>query len=198
MHLMPVMWKIAIIDDDASERLVLRGFIEDAGHVVAAEAADGARAVDICRANAPDLMILDVRMPGMDGIEAIREINGVCPTACILLTASEDEATIRRSVEAGAMAYLVKPVRGAELLAAIELAVARFNEFKLLRKENNEMKAAIQTRKKVEKAKGLLMEREGLSENEAFVRIRKISMDKRKGMAEVADVIIMALEGGGK
>lgn len=190
------MWNIAIVDDDASERLVLRGFIEDAGHNVAAEAVDGPGAIEICRTKTPDLIILDVRMPGMDGIEALRQILRASPIASILLTASDDEATIRRAVEAGAMAYLIKPVRGAELLSTIEFAVARFGEFKLLRKENSELKAAIETRKKVERAKGLLMASEGLTENEAFVRIRKISMDRRKTMAEVADIIVMALEGG--
>lgn len=192
------MWNIAIIDDDASERLVLRGFIEDAGHKVVAEAVDGPGAIEICRLKTPDLIILDVKMPGMDGIEAMRRILSSSLTACILLTASEDEATIRRAVEAGAMAYLIKPIRGAELLSTIEFAVARFNEFKSLRKENSELKSSIETRKKVERAKGLLMAAEGISENEAFVRIRKISMDRRKTMAEVADIIVMALEGGGK
>ena len=189
------MWNIAIIDDDASERMVLRGFIEDAGHTVMAEAADGLGAIEICRTKIPDLMIFDLKMPGMDGIEAMSRVLCSSQTACIILTASDDEATIRRAVEAGAMGYLIKPVRGAELLSAIEFGVARFNESKLLRKENIELKTAIETRKKVEKAKGLLMAAEGLTENEAFVRIRKISMDRRKSMVEVADIIIMALEG---
>lgn len=190
------MWNMAIIDDDASERIVLRGFIEDAGHRVMAEAYDGPGAVEICRTMQPDVMLIDLKMPGFDGIEAMRKIPRSSIPACVILTASDDEATIRRAVEAGAMAYLIKPVRGVELLSTIEFAVVRFNEFKLLRKENNELKASIETRKKVEKAKGLLMASEHITENEAFIRIRKISMDRRKTMAEVADIIVMALEGG--
>ncbi|MBI5563138.1 MAG: response regulator [Deltaproteobacteria bacterium] len=188
------MWNIAIVDDDASERLVLKGFIEDAGHKVVAEGADGGTAIEICRQKMPDVVILDVKMPGMDGIEAAAEIGRSYPTACVLLTASGGEETVRRAAEAGVMAYLVKPIRREELLPAVEMAVSRFVEYKFLRKENIELKAAINARKRVEKAKGLLMEKEGLSENEAFSRLRKISMDRRKSMADIAEVIIMAFE----
>ncbi|OGP15753.1 MAG: hypothetical protein A2054_08880 [Deltaproteobacteria bacterium GWA2_55_10] len=192
------MRKIAIIDDNASERLVLKGFIEDAGHSLVAEGTDGSEALDICRKKDPDLIIMDVKMPVKDGIEAAAEINSFCPKPIVLLTGSDDEETIRRAAEAGVMAYLMKPLRAEELCPAIELAISRFNEFEALRKENSDLKKALEARKSIEKAKGLLMEKENLSEGEAFSRIRKISMDKRKSMSEIAEVLIMALEKGSK
>lgn len=192
------MRRIAIVDDNASERLVLKGFIEDAGLVVAAEGENGQDAVDICRLNKPDLLIMDVRMPVMDGIEAAARIGRSCPTPVVLLTGTDDDDTVRRAADVGVWAYLLKPVRSEELVPAIELAISRFQEFKTLCKDNEDLKKALEARKIIEKAKGLLMERERLTENEAFSRIRKISMDKRKTMTEVAEVIIMAFEKEGE
>lgn len=185
---------LAIIDDDVSERIVLKGFAGESGFNVVAEGANGEEAIEICRSKAPDLIIMDVKMPIKDGIEAAYDINRLCPTPVVLLTARNDEETIRRAAEAGVMAYLMKPVRQEELVPAIELAFLRFLEFKMLRKENSELKSALQARKTLEKAKGLLMERENIPEGEAFSRIRKISMDKRKSMTEIAEVIILAFE----
>lgn len=190
------MRRIAIVDDNPSERLVLKGFIEDAGHELVAEGTSGAEALGICRAKSPELLIMDIRMPGKDGIEAALEVSRECPTPIVLLTGCDDDETIRRAAEAGVMAYLMKPVRAEELGPAIELAVSRFQEFTALRKENEDLKKTLQARKTIEKAKGLLMERERLTETEAFARIRRISMDKRKTMAEVAEVIIMAFDKG--
>jgi len=188
------MKNIAIVDDEASSRFVIRGFVEEAGLKVVAEGADGAEAVEICRTHRPDVVLMDINMPGKDGIEAATEIGRQCPTAIILLTARDDEATVRRAAGAGVMAYLVKPVREEELLPAIELAVSRFKEFRLLKEENKELKSALEARKTIERAKGLLMAREGITESEAFGRIRKVAMDKRKSMAEIAEVIILAFE----
>jgi len=190
------MRKIAVVDDNPNERLVLKGFLEDAGFMVVAEGADGAEALAICRQYLPDLLIMDVKMPGKDGLEAAFEIAGNCPTPIVLLTGCDDEETVKKAAEAGVMAYLVKPVRAEEIPPAVELAITRFREFNELRKENEALRSTIQARKLIEKAKGLLMEREGLSEADAFTRIRKISMDKRKTMAEVAEVIIMAFDKG--
>lgn len=188
------MRRIAIIDDDSSERLVLKGLVEEAGYSVVAEAADGVEAVKVCEESGPDLVIMDVKMPLKDGIEATSELQRSSPTPVVLLTASADAETVRRAAEAGVMAYLVKPVREEELAPAIELAIERFREFGVLRRENDDLKKTLLARKTIEKAKGLLMEREGLSESEAFSRIRKISMDKRKSMTEIAEVIILAFE----
>ncbi len=188
------MKSIAIVDDDASGRFVLKGLLVEAGFSVAAEGADGAEAVEICRTKKPDLLVMDVKMPVKGGIEAAEEIARTCPTPVILLTGREDEQAVRRAASAGVMAFLAKPVRREELIAAIELASTRFNESRLLREENAELKGALAARKTIDKAKGLLMERDRISESEAFSRIRKIAMDKRKTMAEIAEVIILAFE----
>lgn len=190
------MRKIAVVDDNPTERFILRGFLEDAGIEVVAEGSDGSEALALCRLHSPDLLIMDVKMPGKDGIEAASEIGRSCPTPIVLLTGCDDEETIKKAAEAGVMAYLVKPVRAEELAPSVELAITRFKEFMELRRENEALKSTIQARKLIEKAKGLLMEREGLSEADSFTRIRKISMDKRKSMAEVAEVIIMAFDKG--
>ncbi|OGP23505.1 MAG: hypothetical protein A2X93_02580 [Deltaproteobacteria bacterium GWC2_56_8] len=188
------MRKIAIVDDDASERIVLKGLLMENGFSVVAEGKSGLEAIDICRSSTPDLIIMDVRMPGKDGISAAFEISKICPTPVVLLTASDDEETIRRAAEAGVMGFLLKPIREEGLVPAIELAISRFEEFVMLRKENAELKDALKARKTIEKAKGLLMERDKLSEAEAFARIRKIAMDKRKSMTDIAEVIILAFE----
>ncbi|MBI4949151.1 MAG: response regulator [Deltaproteobacteria bacterium] len=188
------MRKIAIVDDDASERIVLKGLLMENGFSVVAEGKSGLEALDICRSSTPDLIIMDVRMPGKDGISAALDIGKNCPTPVVLLTASGDEETIRRAAEAGVMGYLMKPIREEGLVPTIELAISRFEEFVMLRKENAELKDALKARKTIEKAKGLLMEREKLNEAEAFARIRKIAMDKRKSMTEIAEVIILAFE----
>jgi len=192
------MIKIAIIDDNASERTVLKGLVEESGFAVVAEGASGQDALDICRLKAPDLVIMDVRMPvkgGVKGgIEATTEINRLCPTPVVLLTASDDEDTISRAVEAGVMGYMVKPVRQEDIIPAVKLAMSRFLEFDILKRENRDLKNSLLARKAIEKAKGLLMEKEGLSEAAAFARIRKISMDKRQSMTDIAEIIITALE----
>lgn len=192
------MIKIAIIDDNASERTVLKGLAEESGFAVVAEGVNGQEAVDICRLKSPDLVIMDVKMPVKDGIkggiEAAAEISRLCPTPVVLLTASDDEDTITRAVEAGVMGYLIKPVRQEDITPAIKLAMSRFLEFEILKRENRDLKNSLQARKAIEKAKGLLMEKEGLSEAAAFARIRKISMDRRQSMTDIAEIIITALE----
>jgi len=188
------MKNLAIIDDSASERLVLKGLIETGGFRVIAEGGNGLEAVNICREKSPDLVIMDVKMPIRDGIEAAAEINRQYQIPVVLLTARDDEETVRRAASAGVMAYLVKPVRLEELIPAVELAISKSIEFKTLKKENEDLKKALQGRKVIEKAKGLLMEKKKISEEEAFSRIRRISMDKRKSMTEIAEVIILALE----
>ena len=184
--------RVALIEDNAVERRILRALIEDMGYEVVAEGSDFDAAIKACRETRPDIAVMDVGLPGRDGIEAAGEINRVCPTAILLVTGAEDEETVKRAVRAGVMGYLVKPV-GGELRPAMELAISRFMEFNELRKENQDLKNTIESRKLIEKAKGLLMEKENISEAEAFSKIRKISMDNRKTMKEVAEVII-ALE----
>ncbi len=190
------MKNIAIVDDNESERLVLKGLVEECGFNVVATAVNGAEAVEMCKAKRPELIIMDVKMPLKDGIEAAGEINSTNPTPIVLLTADNDPDTLKRAIEAGVMAYLVKPVRLEELAPAIELAISRFSEFKELRTEVDGLKGALESRKIIEKAKGLLMAKEGIAEAEAFKRIRKISMDKRKTMKEIAEAVVLTLESG--
>lgn len=133
-------------------------------------------------------------MPVMDGIEAAREISLKMPLPIILCTVKIDERTIERAKKAGVIAYLVKPIRKEELNPTIELAISRFQEFEALRKEIRDLKDAIEARKVIERAKGALMEEQSLTEKDAFRRIQKLSMDKRKAMKEVAEAIIMACE----
>ncbi len=189
------MLRIAVIDDDASVREVIKGFVEECGFTVAATGADGEEAVAICRTKKPDLVIMDVNMPRKDGIDAAIEINEKCPTPVIILTARGDYGTIKRALGAGVMAYLMKPVKLEEILPAVEIAVARFNEFRELRRENATLKETLDARKVIEKAKGLVMEREKVTEAEAFGRIRRISMNTRKSMKEIAGEIIRSLGG---
>ncbi len=190
------MRNIAIVDDNDSERTIIKGLVEECGFNVIATAVNGVEAVEMCKTKAPELIIMDVKMPLMDGIEAAGEINSSNPTPIVLLTADNDEDTLKRAIAAGVMAYLVKPVRLEELAPAVELAISRFSEFKELRTEVDGLKGALESRKVIEKAKGLLMAREGLVEADAFKRIRKISMDKRKTMKEIAEALILTLESG--
>lgn len=187
--------KIITIDDNADHQFVLKGLLKDIGCEVIGEGRSGLEAVDLIQRLSPDAILMDVRLPGMDGIEAATAINKLKPTPVILLTAKKDEETIKRAAEAGVMAYLVKPVREEELLPTIELAISRFKEFQAVSRENIDLRETIEARKTIEKAKGLLMEKEGLSEREAFSRIQKLSMDRRKPMKEIAEILIVALEG---
>ncbi|HBR18297.1 MAG: Fis family transcriptional regulator [Deltaproteobacteria bacterium RIFCSPLOWO2_12_FULL_43_16] len=187
--------KIIVVDDNQDQRFVLKGLLTDIGCEVIGEGKSGLEAVELLQKLSPDAILMDVKLPGMDGIEAAMAINKLKPTPVILLTAKKDEETIKRAVEAGIMAYLVKPIREEDLLPAIELAISRFREFQVVRKENIDLRESIEARKTIERAKGLLMEKEGLSESDAFSRIQKISMDRRRPMKEIAEILITALEG---
>ena len=188
--------KLVIIDDNADQRFVLKGLLTDIGCEVIGEGSSGLDAMELMQKLSPDAVLMDVKLPGMDGIEAAMAINKLKPTPVILLTAKKDEETIKRAADAGVMAYLVKPIREEDLLPTIELAISRFKEFQIVSKQNLELKESIEARKVIERAKGLLMEKEGLSERGAFSRIQKLSMDKRRPMKEIAEILIAALEGG--
>lgn len=187
--------KIIIIDDNTDQRFVLKGLLMDMGCDVVGEGKSGLDAVELIQKLLPDAVLMDIKMPGMNGIEAVTAINQLRPTPVIVLTGKKDEESVKRAVEAGIMAYLVKPVRQEDLMPTIELAISRFNEFQTVLKENRDLKETLEARKVVEKAKGFLMEKEGLTEKEAFSRIQKISMDRRRPMKEIAEILIKALEG---
>ena len=164
------------------------------GYDVIAEAGDGRSALDLARKLQPDLMIMDIKMPDLDGIAAAEELTREQIAPVVLLTAYSDQALVERAKEAGVVGYVVKPFREAELMPVIELSLARFEEFRSLERELGDLKEALEARKQIERAKGVLMEVYGLKESEAFHRIRKTSMDARKSMREVAEAILLTHE----
>ncbi len=189
------MKRVVVIEDKPNELAEIGGVLKERGYTVVAECGDASKAVELCKKERPDLVIMDATTPGARSVLAERLLLKQCPSAIVLLAdGMRDEEELREAISAGVMAYLTKPVRKEELIGAVELAISMFREFERLRKENEDLKNTLEARKLIEKAKGLLMEKEGITEAEAFARIRKISMDKRKPMKEVAEVIILALE----
>ena len=185
--------RILIADDESIIRMDLREQLVGLGYQVVGEAADGQAGVELARLLRPDLVIMDIKMPGgLDGISAARLLTAERIAPVLLLTAYADKELIEAAKDAGVFSYLVKPYREAELLPAIELALSRFQEFRLLEQENTTMKEALENRKIVERAKGVLMDTYGLKEAEAFQRIRKASMDSRKPMVRIAEAILLA------
>ena len=182
--------RILIAEDETIIRLDLRGILERAGFQVCGEAKDGQEAVELAAESRPDLAILDVRMPRLDGIEAARRILAERPIPIVILTAYGQKELVSRAVEAGVFGYLVKPFREADLLPAIEAARARHAELEALREEAESLAEALASRKVVERAKGLLMEREGLTEQEAFDRLRRASQVAGRPMKVVAEALI--------
>jgi len=184
--------RIVIADDEPIIRLDLRKTLENMGHQVVGEAGDGARAVEIARELKPDIIILDIKMPEMDGIEAAKIVTteGVAPV--LLLTAYSQKDLVDRAKDAGVFAYLVKPFKEADLLPAMEIAISRYEEFVELENEVTDLENKLDTRKAVDRAKGILMDQYGLKEQEAFRRIQVQSMNTRKSMREIAEAIIIA------
>jgi two-component system, response regulator PdtaR len=186
----PVPLKVLIAEDETIIRLDLRQLLESAGHEVCAEARDGVEAVELAASERPDLAVLDVKMPNLDGIEAARRILAERPIPIVMLTAYGQEELVTRAVEAGVFGYLVKPFREDDLLPAIRAAQARHAELQDLREEAESLTEALATRKVVERAKGLLMERDGLSEQDAWARLRKASQMSGRPMRVVAEALI--------
>jgi len=184
--------RIVIADDEPLIRIDLRENLEGLGYEVAGEASDGKHAVELARTLRPDLVLMDIKMPEMDGISALRVLTEENIAPVLLLTAYDDRELVQQASDAGAVAYLVKPYRQSDLQPAIEVALARFGEFRTLRSELQDVREALTVRKLVERAKGLLMETQGLKEAEAFRRIQKLSMDTRKSMKDVAEAILLA------
>lgn len=184
--------RIVIADDEPIIRLDLRKTLENMGHQVVGEAGDGAKAVEIARELKPDIIILDIKMPEMDGIEAAKMLTteGVAPV--LLLTAYSQKDLVDRAKDAGVFAYLVKPFKEADLLPAMEIAISRYEEFVELENEVTDLENKLDTRKSVDRAKGILMDQYGLKEQEAFRRIQIQSMNTRKSMREIAEAIIIA------
>ncbi|HET7035385.1 MAG TPA: response regulator [Thermomicrobiaceae bacterium] len=183
--------RVIIADDESIIRMDLREMLTHLGYEVVGEAADGRTALELAAKLRPDLVILDIKMPHLDGIEAARElaVDHIAPV--ILLTAYSEQHLVDRAKDAGVSGYLVKPFRESELLPVIELALSQFEQMRRLESEVDELKGALETRKLVERAKGILMEVHGLKEAEAFSRMRRASMDHRKSMREIAEAILL-------
>jgi len=187
--------RIVIADDEAVIRLGLRAMLEDQGYRVVGEAADGKRALDLVAKLEPDLVFLDIKMPGIDGLQAARRLLAGRGVPVIILTAYADRAFVEQAREAGALAYLVKPVRESDLGPAVEMAMGRFREIQELRREIGSLEEAVETRKLIERAKGVLMRREGLDEAAAFTRLQRQARDARKSMKEIAQSVLGDAEG---
>ena len=185
--------KILIAEDETIIRLDLKQLLERAGYDVIAEAKDGEEAVALARAEEPELAILDVKMPKLDGIEAARRILDERPIPIVMLTAYGQDELVQRAAEAGVFGYLVKPFREQDLLPAIRTARARHEELSALREEAESLSEALAARKLIERAKGLLMEKEGLSEQNAFARLRKASQISGRPLKVVAEALIATL-----
>ncbi|WP_188536713.1 ANTAR domain-containing response regulator [Kocuria dechangensis] len=182
--------RVVVAEDEALIRLDIVEMLRDAGYDVVAEADNGQLAVELARQHRPDLVLMDVKMPVLDGITAAEQIASERIAPVVLLTAFSQRELVERAREAGAMAYVVKPFTVDDVVPAIEIAISRFEEISALEREVSDMKEQFATRKLVERAKSLLITRMGLTEPEAFRWIQKTSMDRRLSMREVAEAII--------
>ncbi len=189
---MPI--RIVLADDESIIRMDLKEMLSSLGYVVVGEASDGQSAVNLARELRPDLVIMDIRMPGTDGIDAARVLTNEHIAPVLLLTAYSDRDLVERAKDAGVVGYVVKPFQESDLAPAIEVAMARYREFETMERELRDIRDTLETRKLVERAKGLLMDTQGLKEAEAFRKIQRLSMNTRKTMREVAEAILLANE----
>lgn len=185
--------RVLVVEDEALIRLDLTEMLREEGYVVAGEAGDGEQAVTLARELRPDLVIMDVKMPKVDGIAAAGEIVQERIAPVVMLTAFSQRELIEQARDAGAMAYLVKPFARHELVPAIELAVSRFGERRALEEEVATLTDRLETRKAVDRAKGLLMTRQTMSEPDAFRWIQRTAMDRRTTMRAVAEAVVDGL-----
>jgi AmiR/NasT family two-component response regulator len=186
--------RILIAEDETIIRLDLRDLLERAGHEIVAEARDGEEAVALAREHGPELAIMDVKMPKLDGIEAAKRILEERPIPIVMLTAYGQEELVNRAVEAGVFGYLVKPFREQDLVPAIATARARHEELASVREEAESLADALAARKVIERAKGLLMEKEGLTEATAFDRLRKASQVSGRPLKVIAEAVVATLD----
>ncbi|GAB4109737.1 MAG: response regulator [Roseiflexaceae bacterium] len=186
--------RLVIADDESIIRMNLRETLVGLGYLVVGEAGDGVSVINLARELRPDLVVMDIKMPKLDGIQAARVLTEEKIAPVLLLTAYSDRELVDRAKEAGVVNYIVKPFREGELLPAIEIALGRFAEFREIEREINDLKDTLETRKLVERAKGVLMDTQGLKEQEAFRKIQQLSMNTRKSMREIAQAILLTAQ----
>jgi two-component system, response regulator PdtaR len=186
--------RILVAEDEALIRMDLAEMLEEAGHQVVGQAADGEQAVQLTRDLRPDVVVMDIKMPEMDGLTAAEVLGreGLAPV--VMLTAFSDRTLVERARDAGVMAYVVKPFTVSDILPAIEIARPRWQEFRTLQEEVSDLNERFETRKRLDRAKGLLMAQSKLTEAEAFRWIQKAAMDRRASMREVADTVIAKMD----
>lgn len=182
--------RVLIAEDEALIRLDLKEMLEEAGYEVVGEVADGQQAIELTEQLRPDLAILDVKMPGLDGISAAEKIVEAATAPVIMLTAFSQRDLVERAAEAGAMAYLVKPFDKTDLIPAIEVAISRYQQLRALAGEVEDLSERLETRKLLDRAKGKLQADHAMSEPEAFRWIQKTSMDRRSSMRAVAEAVL--------
>ncbi|HEX2031478.1 MAG TPA: response regulator [Actinomycetota bacterium] len=182
--------RVVLAEDEALIRLDLKEMLEEEGYEVVGEAGDGESAVRLAREHEPDLVILDIKMPGLDGLSAAERIAGDRLAPVLILTAFSQKALVERAAQAGAMGYLVKPFQKGDVVPAIELAVARFQESVALEREVADLTERLETRRLVDRARGILMDRYGMREADAFRFLQKTAMDRRLKLREVARRVV--------
>ena len=185
--------RVLIAEDEAIIRMDLREMLVEEGHEVVGEARNGAEAVELARELKPDVIFMDVKMPGMDGIEAACVLSAEKVAPIVMVTAFSQASYVDRACAAGAMAYLVKPFTKRDILPAMHVAVSRFAETSALETEVSDLTERLETRKALDRAKGVLMAK-GMSEPEAFKRLQRLAMDKRRSLKDIADAVILASE----
>ena len=184
--------RLVIADDESIIRMDLKTLLEEMGHSVVGEATDGQKALDLTRSLKPDVVIMDIKMPVMDGLDAARTISEEKIAPVVLLTAYSQKDLIERAKQAGVFGYLVKPFQESDLVPAIEIAIARYLEAHELEETLGDLEGKLETRKLVDRAKGILMDQYKLGEADAFRRIQQQSMNQRRTMKEIAEAIVIA------
>jgi AmiR/NasT family two-component response regulator len=182
--------RVVIAEDEAIIRMDLRETLEEEGYEVIGETGRGDQAIELVRGLQPDLAILDIKMPGMDGLEAARIINGEKICGVLMLTAFSQREVVEQARDAGALAFLVKPFQKSDLIPAIEVAMGRFRELRSLTGEIDALGEQLESRKVIDRAKGVLMDELGMSENDAFGFVQRTAMSERTRMRDVADRIL--------
>ncbi|MDO9557399.1 MAG: response regulator [Coriobacteriia bacterium] len=186
-------YRVLIAEDEALIRMDLREMLVEEGHEVVGEARDGSEAIALARELQPDVVFMDVKMPGIDGLQAACVIAEERIAPVVMVTAFSQTAYVDEACSAGAMAYIVKPFSKRDILPAMRIAVSRFAEARALEQEVTDLGERLETRKALDRAKGVLMAK-GLSEPDAFKRLQKLAMDKRMGLRQVAEAIVLAAE----